>query len=68
MPGPDEIRRYQQEHPVSQELEALLSGVPKIKFNPIATRHRLAEQFQKEWMQTPPEPDKDHPYVKDTAP
>ena len=68
MPGPDEIRRYQQEHLVSPELEALLSSIPKIKFDPIAARRRLAEQFQPEWMLTPPEPDKDYPYVKDTAP
>ncbi len=68
MPEPDEIRRHQQEHPVSPEPEALLPSIPKIKFDPIAARRRLTEQFQQEWMLTPPEPDKDYPYVKDTAP
>jgi len=68
VPGPDEIGRYQQENPVSQELAALLSSIPKINFDPIAARGRLTEQFQQEWMLTPPEPDKDYPYVKDTAP
>ena len=68
MPGPDEIRRYQQEHPVSPALQELLAGIPKVTFDPMAARRRLVERFQQEWMQTPPEPDNDYPYVKDTAP
>ena len=67
-PDPDETGHYQQEHPVSPELASLLSSIPKIKFDSIAARRRLTEQFQQEWMLTPPESDKDYPYVKDTAP
>ena len=68
MPSEEEIRRYQQEQPVSAAMRELLAGLPKIKFDPAAARRRLVEQFQQEWMQTPPEPDKDYPYLKDTAP
>ncbi len=67
MPGEDEIRRYEQEHPVSPAMRELLAGIPKIKFDPTAARRKLVEQFQQEYMQTPPEPDKDYPYQKDTA-
>jgi hypothetical protein len=68
MPSEDEIRRYQRGHPISPAMQELLTGIPKIKFDPTAGRRRLIEEFQKEWMQTPPEPDKDYPYVRDTAP
>jgi hypothetical protein len=68
MPSEDEIRRCQSEHPISAELKAMLQSIPQVKFGPAAARRRLIEDFQKEWMQTPPEPDKDYPYVKDTAP
>ncbi len=68
MPSEDESRRYQREQPVSPAMQELLAGIPKIKFDPTAARRRLIEEFQKEWMQTPPEPDKDYPYLRDTAP
>lgn len=65
MPSEEEIRRYQQEQPVSPAMQALLASIPKIEFDP---RRRLVERFQQEWMQTPPEADKDYPYAKDAAP
>ena len=68
MPSEDEIRRSQRGHPISPAMQELLTGIPKIKFDPTAGRRRLIEEFQKEWMQTPPEPDKDYPYLRDTAP
>ena len=67
MPSEDEIRRYRQEHPVSPAMLELLAAVPKIDYDPAAMRRRLAERFQ-EYMENPPEPDKDYPYIKDTAP
>lgn len=68
MPGEDEIRRYQAEQPISPAMKELLSSIPKVEFNPQAACRRLMEKFQQEWMQTPPEPDKDYPSVKDKAP
>jgi hypothetical protein len=68
MPSEDEIRRYQREHPVSPVIQELLAGVPRIQFDPAAARRQFIERFQQEYMQTPPEPDKDYPYQKDTAP
>jgi hypothetical protein len=68
MPSEEEIRRYQREQPVSPAMQELLADIPTIKFDPAAGRCRLIEEFQKEWMQTPPEPDKDDFYVRDTAP
>jgi len=67
MPSEEEIRRYQQEQPVSLAMQQLLASIPKIEFDPLAMRRRLAERFQ-EFMENPPEPDKDYPYIKDTAP
>jgi hypothetical protein len=68
MPSEEEIRRYQREQPVSPAMQELLAGIPKIKFDVAAARRRLIEEFQKEWTQTPPEPDKDYPYVRDAVP
>jgi len=48
-------------------MQELLTAVPKIDYDPAAMRRRLAERFQ-EYMENPPEPDKDYPYIKDTAP
>jgi len=67
VPSEDEIRRYQQEHRPNLAEQLLQVVVPAVKFDPIANRHRLAALFQQEYMQTPPEPDKDYPYQKDTA-
>ena len=67
MPSEEEIRRYRQEQPVSPAMRQLLASIPKIEFDPLAMRRRLAERFQ-EYMEDPPNPNKDHPYVKDTAP
>ena len=67
MPGPDEIRRYEQEHPVSPAIQELLASIPKVEYDPAAMRGKLAERFQ-HYMEDEPQPDKDFPYVKDTAP
>ena len=67
MPGPDEIRRHQEEQPISPAMRKLLAGIPKVEFDPLAMRRRLAERFQ-EYMENPPNPNQDHPYIKDTAP
>ena len=67
MPSEEEIRHYQQEQPVSPAMQQLLASIPKIEFDPLAMRRRLAERFQ-EYMKDPPNPNKDHPYVKDSAP
>lgn len=45
MPGPDEIRRYQEEHPVSPEFKAMIEGLPEVKYDPAVMRQRLQEQF-----------------------
>jgi hypothetical protein len=63
MPGPDEIRRYQQEHPVSPAMQELLAAIPKVEFDPLAARRRMLERFQQEYG-AEPGPDKDYPYVK----
>jgi len=68
MPSEKEIRRYQREHPVSPVMRESLAGVLRMPFDPAAARRQFIERFQQEYMQTPPEPDKDYPYQKDTAP
>lgn len=45
MPGPDEIRRYEAEHPISLTMKELLSSNPKAKFDPQVMRRNLAEQM-----------------------
>lgn len=64
MPSEDEIRRYQQEHPISPAMKELLSSIPQGEFDPQAMRRRLAEQDRNETLGGPPGPDKDYPYVK----
>jgi hypothetical protein len=55
--------RHGQERPVSPAVQELLANIPE--FDP---RRRLPEEFHNKWTRTRPEPDKDHPYAKDTAP
>jgi hypothetical protein len=59
MPGPDEIRRFQEEHPVSDEIRKLVESVPPLPFNPQVMRRRLIEKFTDRALGTPwEEPEK----------
>jgi hypothetical protein len=68
MPGPDEIHRCQEAHPISPAMQELLAAIPKVEFDPTAAHRRLIEKFQQEYMENPPNPNKDYPYTKDTVP
>ena len=49
MPGPDEIRRYQEENPVSPEFKAMVeelaARLPEVKYDPVIMRRRLQDEF-----------------------
>jgi len=47
MPSEDEIRRGQQEHPISPVATELLANIPKIAFDPQTMRRKLAEEFRR---------------------
>ncbi len=49
MPGPDEIRRHQEEHPISPAMKELLQSIPKAEpFDINTTRRKLAEEFRRQ--------------------
>ena len=47
MPSEDEIRRWQQEHPLSPVAKELLASIPQIEFDPQTMRRKLAEEFRR---------------------
>jgi hypothetical protein len=61
MPSEDEIRQGQP--PVDPAIQELLANIPE--FDP---RRRMLEEFQKQWMRTPPDPNADQSTRNDSAP
>jgi len=47
MPSEDEIRRWQQGHPISPVVRKLLASISKIEFDPQTMRRKLAEEFRR---------------------
>ena len=46
MPGEEEIRRYQQEHPTNLAFRLMQATIPQIEFDPAVVRQKLAEEFR----------------------
>jgi hypothetical protein len=53
MPSEEDIRRYQEEHPVGDEIRKLVENVPLIPFNPQAMRQRMLERFRNQALGVP---------------